>query len=142
MFSPREIKKILKKLGLSDLKLEEISNVDKVIIQFSDGSRIEIDKPNVAKMNIANMIIYQIQTTLSNIREVRKEEISIKPQPKIDLLIQPSTQVEEIEISDEDIQLVIQETGCSRDEAIKALKETKGDIAEAIMLIKKRREST
>jgi len=37
------------------------------------------------------------------------------------------------EIKEEDIKLVIEQTGKSEEEAIKALEETNGDIAEAIM---------
>jgi len=36
-------------------------------------------------------------------------------------------------IKEEDIQLVMEKTSSSRDEAVKALKEAKGDIAEAIL---------
>jgi len=42
---------------------------------------------------------------------------------------------EEVEISEEDIELIVEQTGCSRDSAIKALKKAKGDLAEAILII-------
>jgi len=40
-------------------------------------------------------------------------------------------------IKEEDIKLVMEQTGCSEDDAKKALREAKGDIAEAILLLKK-----
>jgi len=43
---------------------------------------------------------------------------------------------EEIEISDEDVQLVVEQTGASPEEARKALEETGGDIAAAILKLK------
>lgn len=39
-------------------------------------------------------------------------------------------------IKEEDITLVIEQASCNRDQAIDALKKSKGDIAEAIILIK------
>ncbi|MCD6549510.1 nascent polypeptide-associated complex protein [Candidatus Micrarchaeota archaeon] len=41
--------------------------------------------------------------------------------------------VEEETISDEDVKLVMEQSGASREEAVRALKETNGDIAEAIL---------
>jgi nascent polypeptide-associated complex subunit alpha len=39
----------------------------------------------------------------------------------------------EVQISEEDINMVIEQTGVDKEEALKALKKTKGDIAEAII---------
>jgi nascent polypeptide-associated complex subunit alpha len=39
----------------------------------------------------------------------------------------------ELEIPEDDIELVSAQTGASKDEVIKVLKETQGDLAEAIM---------
>jgi len=46
---------------------------------------------------------------------------------------------EEIEISEEDIELVIAQTGVSREMAVKALKECEGDLAKAILLLSSRK---
>ena len=48
----------------------------------------------------------------------------------------PKAQAVKVEISDDDIQAVQAQTGVSRDIAAKALDETNGDIAEAIMKLK------
>ncbi len=147
--NPRKIKKLLRNIGgldLSSLKLEEINNVVRVEFVLADGSRIVINNPTVAKMNIANFIVFQVQTTASNIREEKASRTVVTSQPgslsQVDIL-QPS-QITKSEsrpkFTDEDIELVMQEAGCSREEAIKALEETNGDIAEAILLIKSRKE--
>ena len=39
----------------------------------------------------------------------------------------------ELEIPDDDVELVSTQTGVSKEEALNALKETQGDLAEAIM---------
>jgi len=124
----------LKNLDISNLKLEEVPNVVKVEIVFRDGSRIVIDAPAVAKMNLGGLILFQIQAQASSIR--REEKIQ---QPQA--LIMPSGEEKKL-YTEEDIELVVQETGCSREEAVKALEETKGDIAEAIMLLKERKSGT
>ncbi|NPB00113.1 MAG: ubiquitin [Crenarchaeota archaeon] len=133
-FNPRKLRKMLKNLDISNLKLEEVPNVVKVEIVFRDGSRIVIDAPAVAKMNLGGLILFQIQAQASSIR--REEKIQ---QPQA--LIMPSGEEKKL-YTEEDIELVVQETGCSREEAVKALEETKGDIAEAIMLLKERKSGT
>ncbi len=138
--NPRKIKKLLKNLGgldLSSLKLEEIPNVARVEIVMNDGSRIVIENPVVSKMYIANVVLFQVQTTQSAIKQVAP---SSQPSVTVDI-VQIQQQQQKPKFTDEDIELVMQETGCTREEAIKALEETNGDIAEAIMLIKNRRGS-
>ncbi|RUM34864.1 MAG: nascent polypeptide-associated complex protein [Archaeoglobus sp.] len=41
--------------------------------------------------------------------------------------------VEKVDISEEDVELIAEQAGVSRDEARKALEEAKGDLAEALM---------
>jgi len=136
-FNPRKLRKMLRSLDLSNLRLEEVPNVARVEFILKDGSRIVIDSPNVAKVSIGGLIVFQIQAQSGSIRQISSSEISIQAQSRQESLIVR----EEIKkaFTDEDVELVIQETGCSREEAIKALEETGGDIAEAIMLIKSRR---
>lgn len=83
---------------------EEIE-ADRVIIEKSEG-RIVIDKPNVQKVTMQGQVSWQITG------ESREEEIGIK---------------------ESDVLLVMEKTGKSKEKAIKALQETNGDIAEAII---------
>ena len=85
-------------------KQDEISAV-RVIIEQPEGNRIIIEEPNVQK------IIMQGQESWQITGKAHEEAAGIK---------------------EEDIQLVMEKTGKSKQEAQKALEET-GDIAEAIV---------
>ncbi|NPA70262.1 MAG: ubiquitin [Crenarchaeota archaeon] len=136
-FNPRKLRKMLKNLDLSNLRLEEVPNVVKVEIVLRDGSRIVIDAPAVARMNIGGLVVFQIQAQSSSIRREEKSQPVIQGQALI-----MSSGEEKKPYTDEDVELVMQETGCSREEAIRALEETKGDIAEAIMLLRERKSGS
>ena len=102
--NPRQMNQMMKRFGIS---VTEIDNVKKVIIQ-TDKKEYIFDEANVSIMDAQGQKTYQIT---GKVRIVSKEE----------------------EIPKEDIDLVVEQTGKSVEEAKKALKETKGDIAEAIM---------
>ncbi|NPA23838.1 MAG: ubiquitin [Crenarchaeota archaeon] len=136
-FNPRKLRKMLKNLDISNLKLEEVPNVVKVEIVFRDGTRLVIDTPAVAKMNIGGLVVFQIQAQASTIR--REEKPQSAPTSGQEMLI---AREEKKPYTDEDVELVVQETGCTREEAMRVLEETKGDIAEAIMLLKERRSGS
>jgi len=106
--------RMLKKMGLA---MEELSDVDKVII-LTSSKRIEILNPTVTKF-----VLQQGQDIYQVIGTTKIEEIE---------------EVEEIEIPEEDIMLVSQQVGCDYETAKKALESTGGDIAQAILLLKRR----
>lgn len=109
----------MRRMGLN---LEELSGVSRVIIEFDDGRKLVAESP------LAYMIKGKDQTMLQvvgDFKEVSEEGIS-----------------EEIEISEEDIQLVAAQTGSSLEEARQALLQTKGDIAQAIMLIEAKKRAS
>ncbi len=86
------------------IKSEEIDAV-KVTIETSDGKTIRIDQPQVTKITMQGQSSYQIAG------EERVEEKS----------------------SAEDIKLIMEQTGCSEEEAKAALDKSGGDIAQAIL---------
>ncbi len=102
--NPKQMNQMMRKLGIN---VKEIKNVKKVIIQ-TDKKQYVFDKAEVTIMNAQGEKTYQIAGT-----------------PKI-------MAVKE-EIPQEDIELIMNQTGVSSQEAKKALEKTKGDIAEAIM---------
>lgn len=102
--NPRQMNKMMKRLGIN---IKEIENVKKVIIQ-TDTKEYIFDDVEVTLMDAQGQKTYQIVGT-------------------------PRIQNKKEEILKEDIDLVVEQTGKSVEEAKKALKETKGDIAEAIM---------
>jgi len=90
------------------IKTEEL-NAKRVIFELEDGSKLIIEEPNVNVMNTQGQKIYSV---------VGKA-------------------VEEKGISEDDLKMVIEQSGAEKEDAEKALKETNGDIAEAIMKLKK-----
>ena len=102
--NPRQMNQMMKRLGIS---VKEIENVKKVIIQ-TDTKEYIFENADVTIMDAQGQKTYQIT---GKPRIVEKKE----------------------EIPKEDIDLVVEQTGKSVEEAKKALMETKGDIAEAIL---------
>jgi len=111
-FSPREIRRLMKRMGLS---MEELSDVERVIIVKSDGTKVRIENPTVMKMVVGDVVTYQVSGT-ETIEEA--EEVAAK------------------EIDEEAVKLVMDQTGVDRETAIKVLEMVNWDIAEAIMMIK------
>ena len=102
--NPRQMRQMMKKLGIN---VSEIENVKKVIIQTDDKEYV-FDDAEVTIMDAHGQKTYQISGR--PVIKEKKEEIPL-----------------------EDVDLVAEKTGKSKEEARKALEETKGDIAEAIM---------
>ncbi len=110
--SPREQRRILERMGLS---LRDLPGVEEVTLKLKDKV-IVIKNPVVQVLEIkGGGRIYQISGS--------EEEASVAP-----------TQAP-IEISEEDVQLVVAQTGATPEEARQALLESKGDLAKAILLI-------
>ena len=106
--NPRQMNQMMKRLGIN---VKDIDNVKRVIIE-TDTKQYIFEDASVTVMDAQGQKTYQI-TGRPKIVE-KKEEI-----PK------------------EDIDLIVEQTGKSEEEAKKALIETKGDIAEAILKLTK-----
>lgn len=102
--NPKAMNKMMKQMGIDS---SDIENVEQVIIRTAD-TEIIFDDANVTKVAAPGMVTYQIVGTP---REIPRE----------------------IPIPEEDVALVAEQTGKSQDEARAALKETGGDLAEAIV---------
>ena len=101
--NPRQMQGMMKKMGISQSEIPS----KRVIIEKIDGEKIIIENPEVMRIKMGGQNSFQITG------EERVETA-------------------ELEISPEDIKLVMQKTNSSKEEAIEALKETK-DLTEAIM---------
>lgn len=101
--NPKKMQAVMKQMGIAQ---QEIS-AEKVIIEKSDGNKIVITEPSVIKIKMQGQTSFQISGN-------EQEETA------------------EVGISQEDIQTVIEKTGCSEQEAKEALEKT-GDLAEAIL---------
>jgi len=102
--NPKQMNQMMRKLGIS---VKEIEKVEKVII-LTDTREYIFDGADVTIMDAQGQKTYQI---VGRPRVVERKE----------------------EIPKEDIELIMEQTGKTAEEAKKALEETKGDIAEAIM---------
>lgn len=108
--NPRELQKMMKRLGI---KLEEVNAV-RVTIELETGELMQVDEPQVMIMRAKGQppMLY----ITGDIKKIEKRE-----------------EEEEPAFSDEDVALVAEQAGVSLDEARRALEETGGDIAEAIL---------
>ncbi len=113
MINPREMRRLMRQLKAKEIDAYEI------IIKTPDGDYI-IEEPQVMAMEIQGQKMLQVIGEMKKLE--RKEEKEEAPL-----------------YTDEDVQLVMQQTGCSEEEARKALEEANGEPAEAIIFIMSRR---
>lgn len=110
--SPREARRMMQRMGLS---MDALPEVKQVIIRTS-GKEITIEEPEVALLDVQGQKIFQIAGG----------RITEKPLER------------KLEIPNEDVRLVADQTGRSVEEAKKALEECEGDLAKAILLLQSR----
>nr|MDO8044091.1 nascent polypeptide-associated complex protein [Candidatus Baldrarchaeota archaeon] len=109
--SPKMLKKLMKQMGI---KIQEVAGVREVIIRLND-SELVVKNPQVTLMKVGGQDLYQVLGQTER-RAIDEEK--------------------ELEIPMEDIQLVAAQAGVTIDEAKKALEQTGGDLAQAILLLK------
>jgi nascent polypeptide-associated complex subunit alpha len=102
--NPRQMKAMMKKLGMN---VEPIEDVESIVIKTPKGNYI-FDSAEVSAMTMQGSTTYQITG---------------------DIRFEPAT----AEIPKEDITMVAASANVSEDKAKEALVATRGDIAEAIM---------
>ncbi len=105
-FNMKKVQALMKQMGISQ---EEI-DATKVTIEKKDGEKIIIENPSVTKMNIQGQETFQITGEISEQGETSSEDLSEK-----------------------DIQTIMEKTGCTKEQAEEALKKSKGDLVEAII---------
>lgn len=112
--NPRQMKQAMRKMGIRN---EEMKDVVEVVIRTSK-EEIVIRRPSVNIMEVQGTKTYQIsgEPETRALGSVSEEDVSVT-------------------VPDEDIELVMSQTGCDRDAAIDALMETDGQPAEAIIKI-------
>jgi len=108
--NPRQMRRMMEQMGM---RQEEIEETQQVIIKTAT-KEIVIDEPQVMVTNMQGQKIYQI--TGGTVSEHGLGEKAVA-------------------IAEEDVQLVAQQAKVSLDAARKALQETKGDLAQAILLL-------
>lgn len=104
----KQMERAMRQMGV---KMEELEGVREVVIKLDDR---EIVLPNAQ--------VVRTEMTGQRSYQVSGQEFERKP---------------ELEPAEDDIKLVMEQTGAGREEATQTLKETSGDIAEAILKLKK-----
>jgi nascent polypeptide-associated complex subunit alpha len=102
----REMRRMLDKMGL---EMREMGEIEEVVIR-TETKELYLVKPQVVEMKGKDSTIFQIVAT--DIEERQKEIPSFK---------------------EEDVVLVMQQASVSKDRAIQALSDSKGDLAQAII---------
>jgi nascent polypeptide-associated complex subunit alpha len=102
----REMRRMLDKMGL---EMKEMSEIEEVIIR-TETKELYLIKPQVVEMKGKDSTIFQVVAT--DIEERQKEVPSFR---------------------EEDVVLVMQQASVSKDRAIQALTDSKGDLAQAII---------
>lgn len=103
--NPKKMKQMMKQMGM---EMEEIEGVEKVVIYTPAGNYVFDDAPQVVATTMQGVTTYQLSG------DARFEAAAP-------------------EIPDDDVALVASQTGVAEEAARKALVETRGDIAEAIL---------
>jgi nascent polypeptide-associated complex subunit alpha len=104
--NPAKVKQMMKQMGIN---ITEINDVEQVIIRTPDRD-IVFNDADVSIMNAQGVDTYQIVGT-------------------------PEEVARELQIPDDDVRLVAEQTGVSVDKARAALKNANGDLAEAILAL-------
>ena len=105
----RQMRQAMKQMGIQQQDVP----ANRVVIE-QDDKRIIIDNPQVAKVNMMGQDTWQV------IGPSREESLDTTP-----------------DISEEDVQTVMEQTSVSEEEARRAIEEASGDLAEAIMGLRK-----
>jgi nascent polypeptide-associated complex subunit alpha len=114
----RDAKRMMQKMGM---KVDEIKGVTEVLIRTATRE-IVIEEPIVTSVVVQGQRMYQI--TGGSAREGT-----------------PSAEAAPPEVPEEDVKLVAEQTGKTIDEARAALKESGGDLAEAILRLKQKNQA-
>jgi nascent polypeptide-associated complex subunit alpha len=109
--NPREAKRMMQRMGLN---MEQIENVEEVIIKTS-SKEIHVKEPEVSVIEAQGQKMFQVAG--GQITEKAAERKT------------------GITIGEEDVRLVADQTGRSLEDARKALEESGGDLAKAILLL-------
>ncbi len=111
--NPREANRMMQRMGM---QVKQIDDVTRVIVETT-SKRIIIDNPEVATIVVQGQTVYQVGG--GTVREEGASGAS----------------------SSEDVNLVAAQAGVSAEEATTALKQSAGDLAQAIILLKQKKTS-
>ena len=109
----RDATRMMQKMGMD---VKEIANVKQVVIKTAD-KQIVIDDPTVTTITMQGQTMFQIAG--GTVKEEAPKEVEEAPS-----------------ITENDVKLVAEQAGVSPEEAKRALVESGGDLAQAILALK------
>jgi len=109
--SPRNAKRMMQRMGMN---MGEMPDVQEVVFKTSE-KEIVVENANVAVIEMQGQKIFQVTGQVT--------ERALEGQAAV------------LDIPEEDIQLVADQTGKSMEDAKRALQESDGDLARAILLL-------
>jgi nascent polypeptide-associated complex subunit alpha len=112
----REQKRMMQRMGMN---MDTVGDVRQVIIRTADKD-IVIDEPEVAILQVQGQKMYQVIGGQVSEQSPSQRGVSVAAKPAF---------------SEEDVQLVADQTGKSLEKAKEALQEADGDLAKAILLL-------
>ncbi|KXB07534.1 hypothetical protein AKJ51_01200 [candidate division MSBL1 archaeon SCGC-AAA382A20] len=107
-FDSKQLKKMMKQMGI---EMEELSGVEEAVIKLSDKELV-FKNPQVQVTEAQGQKTYQV------IGEAQEEELGL-------------------EISEEDVEMVMEQADVDEETARKALEETEGNIAKSVVNLEK-----
>ncbi len=116
----RDAMRMMQRMGM---KVDEVPGVVEVIIKTLD-KQLVLSSPSVAAIKIQGQTMYQITGG------------TLKEQPTVAMAVEPVIETP-VAISEEDIKLVSEQTGTTPEAARKALEAAQGNLAKAILTLKK-----
>jgi nascent polypeptide-associated complex subunit alpha len=108
--NPREAKRMMQRMGMS---MDTVADVEHVVIRTA-SKEIMIEQPEVAILAVQGQKIYQVTGGKVTEKIVERKSSGV---------------------AEEDVKLVADQTGKSDQEARRALEESGGDLAKAILLL-------
>ena len=114
--NPREQRRLMQRMGMN---MDTVPDVQQVVIRTS-GKDIIIDEPQVAILQVQGQKMYQVIGGQVSEQAPSQRQLAKATQPMF---------------SEEDVQLVADQTGKSLEKAKDALVECQGDLAKAILLL-------
>ncbi len=114
--NPREQKRMMQRMGMN---MDSVADVQQVIIRTS-AKDIVIDEPEVAILQVQGQKMYQVIGGQVSEQAPSQRGAAAVAAPMF---------------SEEDVQLVADQTGKSLEKAKEALQECGGDLAKAILLL-------
>lgn len=108
--NPAQMQRMMSQMGIKTVDMP----AEKALFYLKDGTVLELNAPQIVKMTVQGTETYQVVGHANVLSATEKK----------------------LEITEEDILLVSQQANISKEKAKKALEESNGDIAEAILKLK------